>query len=249
MSAAIFDASTPESDLITCRTTPWYARRMILPFVMLAGMAGWFFFDWKKTYPAHKQQFQAWMAHAEKPEEWKTLSTQQGWDENPGKFFHLEGEARLAPDALAKIDSKIDEQKNWGLGASVLALIVGVQYLLGRGKVLRADLTSFTTPSGQVVPFAAVKQIDLRKWKHKGFAYVQWDDHGTLRKAEIDDLKYGGAAVVLQRLQDSCPPDTETVRFEDEEDEAESAEASESTDTPETEAEVPSPTEATPPKA
>jgi hypothetical protein len=66
---------------------------------------------------------------------------------------------------------------------------------------LRADATSFSTPDGQHVPFASAFRIDRRKWDHKGLACVFYKDaSGKERRAVIDDLIFGGAVRVLDRL-------------------------------------------------
>jgi hypothetical protein len=67
---------------------------------------------------------------------------------------------------------------------------------------LTADANSFTTADGQHVPFDSAFRIDRRKWDHKGLAYVYYRDaKGSEKRAVIDDLIFGGAAKVLERLQ------------------------------------------------
>ena len=75
-----------------------------------------------------------------------------------------------------------------------------VAYLRNKGRVLRADGDSLTTPAGVRIPFASVTRIDKRKWDNKALAYLWWTDGGTTKKDVIDDLVFDGAGKVLERL-------------------------------------------------
>ena len=73
--------------------------------------------------------------------------------------------------------------------------------MINRGKVLRADELSFTSPNGQRVLFSSAHRIDKRKWDNKGLAYVHYrDENEKERRAVIDDLKFDGADKILDRL-------------------------------------------------
>ena len=73
--------------------------------------------------------------------------------------------------------------------------------MLNRGKVLRADGLSFTSPKGERVLFSSAHRIDKRKWDNKGLAYVHYrDEKEKERRAVIDDLKFDGADKILDRL-------------------------------------------------
>lgn len=178
------DAQEP----ILCRTTPWYVRRMGLMFLMLAAFAGWFFYDFKVGYPAKAAIYAEYEKVKDQPDgeaTWLKIAEEHKWPKAPEPY---------PPD-------KIATQGQFAAGMGIAALAVLVSFLLGRGKTLQADATSFTAPNGARVPFDKVFRIDKRKWKHKGLATVFYrDDAGAEKKAVIDDLKYGGAERVLNRV-------------------------------------------------
>lgn len=179
-----------EAEPIVCRVTPWYHKRRIAMLLMLFGFAAAFFYDWRIGYPLKKEAAAAWNAlpEATREREYEVLARDNGWPE------------------------KIDGHKDWdyaikeqlvcaliALGGGTLLLL---QYIRTVRSSLTADAVSFTPPSGRTVPFAAAYRIDRRKWDHKGLAYVFYkDDQGRERRAVIDDLVFGGAVKVLDRLQ------------------------------------------------
>jgi hypothetical protein len=97
---------------------------------------------------------------------------------------------------------EIGTQGKFAVGLGLGALGVLATFLLNRGKTLTADAAGFTPPGAKAaIPFAAVTRVDKTRWKHKGLAYAYYKDAGGAeRKAVIDDLKYGGADRVLDRL-------------------------------------------------
>lgn len=204
---------------IVCRITPWYYRRMGLMAGMLVAMGLYFLYDGKFGYPraneiADKKEWfentllkgydeakaanrlEAWVKETEakglpagkngEPPRWVSYAAEHGWPEKPHKYT----------------DREINEQFWWG-GATVMAgLIVGVMMLLNRSKVLRAEADRWTTPEGQTIHFSQVFRVDKRKWDNKGLAYVWYRETAEApeKKAILDDLKFDGAAQVLDRL-------------------------------------------------
>ncbi len=180
--------STNAQDPILCRTTPWYIRRMGLMFLMLAAFAGWFSYDFKVGYPAKAAihaEYEKVKAQPGGEEAWLTLAEEKKWPKAPDPY---------PPD-------KIATQGQFAAGMGIAALAVLITFLLGRGKTLQADATGFTAANGARVPFAGVFRVDKRKWKHKGLATIFYrDEAGAEKKAVIDDLKFGGADRILDRV-------------------------------------------------
>jgi hypothetical protein len=57
------------------------------------------------------------------------------------------------------------------------------------------------SPEGVQIRYADVFRVDKRKWEHKGLAYAWYRTQGGAEKREVfDDLKFGGADKVLERL-------------------------------------------------
>lgn len=178
---------TPEP--IVCPTTPWYTRRMLLMFAMLAAFAGWFYKDFKWGYPQKAAVYSEYRKVIEQPDgkaQWTRISQEKGWDDPPDEIT----------------TDKIGTQGKFAVGLGLGALAVLGAFLLNRGQILTADAAGFTPPGARsAIPFAAVIRVDKTRWKHKGLAYAYYKDAaGVERKAVIDDLKFGGADRVLDRL-------------------------------------------------
>jgi hypothetical protein len=161
---------------------------MGLMFLMLTAFAAWFFYDYKIGYPkkaAIHAEYQRVRALPDGKAEWTKLAAERGWPEVPEPM----------PEA------KIKAQGAYALVPALAALGVLIRFLLQRGTTLSADASGFTAPSGRRIPFDSVFRVDQRKWKHKGLAHVFYRDaQGAERKTDLDDLKYGGAQQVLDRL-------------------------------------------------
>ena len=204
---------------IVCRVTTWYYRRMGMMAGMCVAFGLYFIYDWKVGYPkaneiADKQEWfekellpsydeaqkagklEEWMVKAEaegwpkgkagEPPKWLQYAAVNGWPEKPKRFTQKE----------------VDEQLWWGLGTMGIGLAAGVVLLLNRGKVLRGEADHWVTPEGETVRYADVVRVDKRKWDNKGLAYAwyQAEAGGKEKRVVIDDLKFGGADRVLERL-------------------------------------------------
>ena len=206
------------SEPILCRITHWYYRRM----GMLAGLflifGLMFLYDGVWGYPkvvdiAQKKErfmkeflpsFEAakkdgsmeqWLAKAKADgmptgvdgdsPRWKTYAAQHNWEEDPKLYS----------------DREIAEQFHYAYGCFAAAVIAGIVILLNRGKVLRGEADHWVTPEGVQIRYTDVFRVDKRKWEHKGLAYAWYRVQGGAEKrAVIDDLKYGGADKILERL-------------------------------------------------
>ncbi|MBK8090632.1 MAG: hypothetical protein IPK32_01180 [Verrucomicrobiaceae bacterium] len=207
------------TDTLICRVTRWYYKRRLLMFAMFAGFGLYFLYDGNIGYPKElgiakrKEWFvnefakshdeakkagtlDAWTADAQKqglptgtdgePPKWVTYAAANGWPEDP----HMYTEREIA------------EQFYFGYGCLGAAALVLIVLLLRKNTVLRGESDHFVTPNGAKVMFADVFKIDKRPWDTKGLAYAWYKPGGTgsEKKATIDDLMYGGADLVLDRL-------------------------------------------------
>ena len=206
-------------DFIECRVTPWYFKRMGMLAAMLVVFSSLFFYDGQWGYAAKnakadvKDRFEdevlkgyddakannsldAWRLDMKsknwpvdvngQPPKWMSYAAEHGMDEKPKRYS----------------DKEIAEQFWWGGAMAIGALIVGVLVLLNKGKVLRGYSDHFVTPEGVAVRHEEVFKIDKRKWDNKGLAYAHFKKAGggSEQRAVIDDLKYDGAAKVLDCL-------------------------------------------------
>ncbi len=202
---------------IVCRVTNWYFRRMamggglLLVFgclflydgiwgypksIALAQKKEWFEKEFLSTFDKAKAEgrLEQWIAEAKaqnmpagtdgEPPRWVSYAAQNGWEESPKLFT----------------DAEVAEQFWFGYGCLAGAVLVGLFTLLNKGKTLRAEADHWVTPEGGQIRFADVFRVDKRKWEHKGLAYAWHRADGAEKRAVIDDLKFGGADKVLERI-------------------------------------------------
>jgi hypothetical protein len=220
MSRAAADPNAP----IVCRLTPWYYRRMGLLAAMCLGAGLYFFYDGRVGYPKEniaakeKEWFESeviegpegYDAAAKLGEEarsewvkaarekgwivsralneprWKDYAAPRGWAENPK--YHSEDEVR--------------QQYYWGAAMVVVAAIAGFLVLLNHNKVFTGHADHMVMPNGVSVRYADAYCVDKRKWDNKGLAYVHYREAegAPSHRVTVDDLKFGGADKVLNRL-------------------------------------------------
>ena len=179
-----------DAEPIICRVTPWYHKRRIAMLVLVFGFALAFLYDWKVRYPRNRDAAAAFRSFPEatRDKDYEAIAKEKGWPE------------------------KIDDHKDWDyaikeqLVCAILAFGGGAFMLFHYLRTIRGSLTAdgegFKTANGHSVPFASAFRIDRRKWDHKGLAYVYYKDaKGAEKRAVIDDLIFGGAVKVLDRLQ------------------------------------------------
>jgi hypothetical protein len=213
------DSLPAKDEVIECRVTPWYFKRMGMLAAMLIVFAGLFFYDGKWGYAAKnekaavKERFEEEVlkgydrAKAENTlDAWRADMTAKKWpvDANgqPPKWMSYAAEHGMDEKPKRYSDKEIQEQFWWGGAMGVGALIVAVLVLLNRGKVLRGYADHWVTPEGKEVRYADVIRVDKRKWDNKGlaFAYHRKSDGEGEVKEVIDDLKFAGADRILNRL-------------------------------------------------
>jgi hypothetical protein len=202
---------------IICRVTRWYFRRMgmlsglLLVFglvflydgmrgypksVELAKKKEWFTTEFLPSFDSAKKEekLEQWITDAKskglptgqegEPPRWVSYAAQNGWEEDPKLYSQRE----------------IDEQFWFAYGCMAAALITVAVLLKNRGKVLRGESDHWVTPEGVKILYSDVFRVDKRKWEHKGLAYAWHRSDGSEKRAVIDDLKFGGADKVLERL-------------------------------------------------
>lgn len=241
------ETATDPNEVIVCRVTTWYYRRMGLLAAMLLGMGLYFFYDGKVGYPkdnmiaAKKAWFEdtvmkeydvaksqgeimlgEWVKKAREKgwivksttdsPRWDDYAAPYGWDSNPKKH---------SPE-------EIEQQFYWG-GAMILgAAVAGLLVLINHRKTLVGHPDHMILPNGGTVRFADVFKVDKRKWDNKGLAYAHHreGEGSPARRATIDDLMYGGAGKVLERLLSQFSGELIEKVPEDEEPAAEAPETS-----------------------
>lgn len=209
----------PATAPIVCPVTKWYFGRLLKLGAMFLVFGAWFYKDGAWSWPkenriaAERERYAkevtepfeaarkagtlaAWQAEAKargthlngqgEPLTWAGYAAKHGWPEKPKKRPELE----------------LQQQFYWSGGMFAGVLVVGLVALLNRRKKLIGHADHFVLPNGTVVKHADAFKIDKRPWDLKGLAYVHYRAGGTgpARKAVIDDLKFAGAARVLEQL-------------------------------------------------
>ncbi len=83
------------------------------------------------------------------------------------------------------------------------AVCVLVNALINSRRVLIANADNLVSEKGETISFQSIYRIDTRKWAKKGLAYVFYEESDSVKKrAVIDDLKFVGADMILDRLKD-----------------------------------------------
>ncbi len=232
------------ADPISCPITPWYTKRMSLMTLMLVSFGLYFLYDGFIGYPKKNAIYDKHVKFMKiqeekaallekgntssdwakvvaekgypKQDEWIDYAADNGWDEEPPEKRY------------STTDQFFFGALCCGIGLAILGTM-----MLNRGKVLRADGLSFTSPKGERVLFSSAHRVDKRKWDNKGLAYVHYrDENEKERRSVIDDLKFDGAAKILDRLLSNFEGElVERVSTEaPAEESSESSESSESED-------------------
>jgi hypothetical protein len=239
------EARVEDADLIECKVAPWYYRRLGLMILVLVGCGCWFLYDGIVGWPKANMRadvYEAFQGGRDK-EEWASLADEHGWDSQDLeeavvadlKEAHQAGGTEVSwrdfaaqrrmPETPPEHhpQSAIDGQFHWAYGAFILAAGTAVVLLVNAPKKLRADREAFYTPSGTRVVFSTIFKVDKRKWDNKGLAYTHYrGESGDSGKAVIDDLKFDGAARILDRVLAGFDGELiERAPIDDEEDEEE----------------------------
>jgi hypothetical protein len=190
-----------EAEPIICRATPWYHKRRIAMLLLVFGFMIAFIYDWLVRYPREREAQAAFRQcnveqgldiNSEKgTDAYTAMAKEKGWPEKPDQHKNYDYAIKWEQPAMAGL-------------TGVAGFIMLFFYIRTVRGALTADAVSFSTADGQHVPFASAFRIDRRKWDHKGLAYVFYkNDKGEEKRAVIDDLIFGGAVKVLDRLQEN----------------------------------------------
>jgi hypothetical protein len=208
-------SSAPEGRLV-CSVTPWYFKRMAMMGGLLAFFALWFYKDGKWSWPEERRQAEVLTDYRRLRDDYEKAKTEgrlDAWTAETKKKEYPLGEDGLLiktglyaaqhnwpEDPKLRTPEEIYQQFYYAAGAGIGALVVAILVLRSRNKKLVGEIDHFLTPEGETVRFADVFRVDKRKWDNKGLAYIGYHSAKGDRTAVIDDLKYGGADKVLDRI-------------------------------------------------
>ncbi|NCG26338.1 MAG: hypothetical protein GWP42_02200 [Verrucomicrobiales bacterium] len=115
-------------------------------------------------------------------------SGQQGWEVKNPKFHSA---------------SEIKGQIIIAFCLLVSAFCILINALINSRRVLIADADNLISEKGEIISCQSIYRIDTRKWAKKGLAYVFYDEgDASKNRAVIDDLKFVGADLILDRMKD-----------------------------------------------
>ena len=151
--------------------------------------------------PAHVDRKARWPLQLSGYEGYRSSVVEEGNKTIPpmwASYTHERGWSSAIPEKSYDA-KKIQEQLYYGGGSGVL--LCGALFFLVRNsrRSMKVDGEAFYAPSGERVPFGAIRRIDVRKWRTKGLAYLFFEDAslsaeskgGTLKKSKVDGMVYG----------------------------------------------------------
>jgi len=232
-----------------CKITPWFWKRMALMVTLFTAFALWFLYDGAIKWPKDNEikaiyddfvdgmlpEFdKATGEEGKSIDEWKVIADGQGWT----GFLKESGEPKkwstyAAENGWAEKKPKghpphdIKGQFKWSAGCGVLALGLLVYLLANLKKSIRSDSESYTTDKGEKILFSDITEVDKRKWDNKGLAYLRYKGESGSGRVPIDDLKYDGAAKILDRVLENFEGDLIESVVEEEDDDKESSDSAE----------------------
>jgi len=114
-------------------------------------------------------------------------------------------------------EDDIKGQFRWASGFTLVGLAAAIYTLLNRKKSISADSEAYYDEKKRAVRYDRVFEVDKRKWDNKGLAYLKYkDETDKTVKTRIDDLKFGGAEEILERVISNFKGDLiETVQEEE----------------------------------
>lgn len=231
------------ADPISCPITPWYTKRMSLMTLMFVGFGLYFLYDGFIGYPKKNAIFdeherfveiqderKAFLEEGNTSSDWAKIREEKGYPQQD-EWVDYALDKGFPEEPPEKRYSTTDQFFFGALCIGIGLAILGTM-MLNKGKLLKADGISFTSPKGDRVLFSSAHRVDKRKWDNKGLAYVHYKDEKEKdQRAVIDDLKFGGADKILERLLENFEGElVERVSTESAEGSAESVEGSEDRD-------------------
>ncbi len=158
--------------------SPGYRWRLGLIGMVCTAFGLWALYDGAVAYPHQQRVATEFLEYKDtgRRDEWPDYARSQGWSiKDPGK---------------PKKDGEIYLQ--YGMAAAVGP--IGLLYLFGffrsMNRWVDADENGLITSWGQQVPFEGIKSLDKNRWRSKGIAVVNYEDHGTGRRLMLDDWKF-----------------------------------------------------------
>jgi hypothetical protein len=164
------------------RVTPIWKKQKVFVAIFLFGIAGWFFWDGKVSYPRSNER---WLEHDElvksgHESEWPAVARDHGWTETVPEKFHGQG------DLIMQIVCS-------GF-AGVLGVIALAYWFTQKDRVLRSDEEAVYSPSGRRIPFDTITGLGKKHWDGKGLATVLYKIDGCKGRFILDDYKFDRAA-------------------------------------------------------
>ena len=110
---------------------------------------------------------------------WADYSEKKGWPQK----VNLEDDPKTA--------GQIREQLVAACVCFLLTTIALFFLIRTKGRFMKVGDEGYYPPGGSLIPFAAMKSLDMRKWETKGLATLIYEADGKFNKAKIDGMVYG----------------------------------------------------------
>ena len=162
---------------ITARISSGYKKKLLFTGLFLSAFGLWAVYDVFIKYPPQYERWQSYVQFREDGnlEAWPAHATSLGWpEEEPtvrekGHFYYNYAFMLLLPIGLIYAGSSLAASKRW----------------------IKADDDGLSTHKGQQVPFAAITEMNEKRWDDKGIAVVFYNNpQGIRQRLVLDEFNY-----------------------------------------------------------
>lgn len=179
------------------RISKEWRRRMLLLFLMIFGIAGWFLFDGYIMWPNEQKRYVEYtvikdgLIDSGDAVDEKSSSVKLAWQR------HAKEASYVNKTPKERTDSSISEQLTIGWVMASGSLFFALWIAWNHTRSVRGEGDVVIGASGERVELDSIIGFNLKKWKNKGIAYAIYKDEGKSRRLTLDDHKFKGCEVVM----------------------------------------------------
>jgi hypothetical protein len=209
-----------DTEVIVCRASVWYFRRVAMLMALTGVMGLLFLYDGligypKKNHIADLHGVFVNFASGDRIDSHPgTRSEKRERELDEARKAAREGASWAGFAASRMLAEEVpkrftpEEIKEQFFFASLMAVVtagLGIFWILRRNRVFQGGESSLVFPNGKRVRFDEILEINLRKWD-RGIAILRYmGSDGEARVAKVDDYKYSGTGAILKRAMVKNP--------------------------------------------
>ncbi|TAG32809.1 MAG: hypothetical protein EAZ36_01690 [Verrucomicrobia bacterium] len=170
---------------------------MIFMFLMVFGLAAWFFSDGYIIWPAEGRRHvvftemaEKWIAEG-KGHDLKDPAIIRAWE----KYAKEQGWKTKVPKERTDGDLAGQRWAAWVL--TTISTVFAGWIIWSHTRSVRADGDMITGVCGEKVHLDSIVEMDRRKWADKGIAYAIYEVGGKRSRLTLDDHKFLGCEAII----------------------------------------------------